>query len=327
MATLLIVDNLSLDLTLEQLQIAFQPFGAQSVRMITDGSGQSLQFGYAEMPTPEMAERARKALDGITLHGRTIRVAHAIGGGSNSYGGGLRRTALPPRVLLIDDDPVLLRALPELIRLREPRVRTETADSAESALRLMSRFDYDAIISDLRMPGMDGLLLLTQAKELQPLTPFVIITGGPDEAVTRKAFAMGAFDVVEKPFDREEVGQSIRAAIQTYALRKKVVRLSSTLKLSRQRHLDDRSIHSSQTFHPDCTKTIMHTAELIKRALPMIEAGLRRVNEALAEAEANACRGCWRRIQRMATRGHSSDASAPESVTIPDDEREALEGE
>jgi DNA-binding response OmpR family regulator len=295
MATLLIVDNLSLDLTVEHLRAAFQPFGqVQSIRLIQDGSGRSLQFGYVEMPTPEMAEQARKALDGITLYGRTIRVAHAICGGSHTFYAGHRR--IPPRLLLIDDDPVLLHAFPELIRLRLPGILTDTADSADLAVGLLSCFDYDAIISDLRMPGMDGLLLLRQAKELQPLTPVVIITGAGNEAVTRKAFEMGAFDVVWKPFDREEMRQSVRAAIQTYALRKQVVRLASTRRGSfKQRRL----VHATPGLHPDGAKTILNSSDLIQRALPMIQGAIQRAHQILAEAEAHARRASWRRIQRL----------------------------
>ena len=63
-------------------------------------------------------------------------------------------------VLIVDDDPVLLRALPETVLARMQDVLVETADTAREALKRIAETDYDAIITDVKMPGMDGLALL-----------------------------------------------------------------------------------------------------------------------------------------------------------------------
>jgi CheY-like chemotaxis protein len=61
-----------------------------------------------------------------------------------------------PRVLIVDDDPALLQALPETLRLRMDGVTVDTADSATAALDCIASCDYDAIVTDIKMPGMDG---------------------------------------------------------------------------------------------------------------------------------------------------------------------------
>src|SRR5436853_576025 len=76
-----------------------------------------------------------------------------------------------PRVLIVDDDPALLQALPEALRLRMAGVTVDTADSAAAALDRIAARDYDAIVTDIKMPGMDGFALLAEARGRQPDTP------------------------------------------------------------------------------------------------------------------------------------------------------------
>lgn len=63
----------------------------------------------------------------------------------------------PARILMVDDDPALLEALPETVRLRIPHAVVESADSAGAALERVATFDPDVIVTDLVMPGMTGI--------------------------------------------------------------------------------------------------------------------------------------------------------------------------
>ncbi|HMH83745.1 MAG TPA: response regulator, partial [Gemmatimonadales bacterium] len=67
-------------------------------------------------------------------------------------------------VLIVDDDLALLRALPEALRLQLSGVPVETVDSAASALERIAARDYDAIVTDIKMPGMNGLDLLAEIR-------------------------------------------------------------------------------------------------------------------------------------------------------------------
>ena len=74
-------------------------------------------------------------------------------------------------VLIVDDDPALLQALPETLRLRMSGVTVDTADSAAAALERIAAREYDAIVTDIRMPGMDGLALLARSWRAGPVRP------------------------------------------------------------------------------------------------------------------------------------------------------------
>src|SRR3989442_3546595 len=106
-------------------------------------------------------------------------------------------------VLVVDDDPALLAALPEALRLRMAGVTVETADSAAVALDRIAARDYDAIVTDIKMPGMDGLTLLAEIRERQPDTPILIITGHGDYDLSVHALRGGAYELIQKPIDRE----------------------------------------------------------------------------------------------------------------------------
>src|SRR5947208_186485 len=123
-----------------------------------------------------------------------------------------------PHVLVVDDDPALLQGLPETLRLRMSGVTVDTADSAATALDRIAARDYDAIVTDIRMPGMDGLALLARIRALQPDTPVLMITGHGEYDLALRALRGGAYDFIQKPIDREDVVASLDRAIRARAL-------------------------------------------------------------------------------------------------------------
>jgi two-component system nitrogen regulation response regulator GlnG len=119
-----------------------------------------------------------------------------------------------PRVLIVDDDPALLQALPETLRLRMSGVTVDTADSAAAALDRIAALDYDAIVTDIKMPGMDGFALLAEIRARRPDTPTLMITGHGEHALAIGALRGGAYDFIQKPIDRDYFVTSLRRAIQ-----------------------------------------------------------------------------------------------------------------
>src|SRR6058998_2920453 len=123
-----------------------------------------------------------------------------------------------PRVLIVDDDPALLQALPEALRLRMREVTVDTADSAAAALDRIAARDYDAIVTDIKMPGMDGLTLLAEIRGRRPDTPILMITGHGEDALAIQALRGGAYDFIPKPIDRDHIVASLHRAIRARAL-------------------------------------------------------------------------------------------------------------
>ena len=133
---------------------------------------------------------------------------------------GRRREMNAPQILLVDDDPALLQALPRMLTLRIQGIMVDLAPSAIDALKHIQRFDYDAIISDIMMPGLDGLELLSQIKVLRPTTPILLITGYMDPRLLQEAMNAGAYDFIQKPIDRLLLVAALNRAVQTRQLQR-----------------------------------------------------------------------------------------------------------
>src|SRR5204863_1293 len=126
------------------------------------------------------------------------------------------------RVLIVDDDPALLQALPETLRLRMSGFVVDTAKSASAALGQITTRDYDAIVSDIRIPGMNGLELLAEIQSRRPDTPTLMITGYADQDLVVQALRAGAYDFIAKPIDRDYLITSLRRAMQKRELSRRL---------------------------------------------------------------------------------------------------------
>ena len=127
----------------------------------------------------------------------------------------------PTRVLIVDDDQALLQGLPQALRLRMEGVRVDTADSGTAALDRIAALDYDAIVTDLKMPGMDGLDLLAKIRTHRPDTPTLMITGHGEHDLVVHALRGGAYDFIQKPIDRDDFVGALTRAIQAHALNRR----------------------------------------------------------------------------------------------------------
>ena len=125
-------------------------------------------------------------------------------------------------ILIVDDDTALLEALPQALYLRLKEVKVDTCDSAQAAIEQIGEYEYAAIVSDIKMPGMDGLALLAKIQELRPDTPTLLITGHGEHDLAVQALRGGAYDFIQKPIDRDYLLAALQRAIQTYQLRRKV---------------------------------------------------------------------------------------------------------
>jgi two-component system nitrogen regulation response regulator GlnG len=118
-------------------------------------------------------------------------------------------------VWIIDDDKSIRWVLEKT--LDQAAINTRVFDQAESALNQLKKDTPDAIISDVRMPGLNGLEFLQQVQELHPNLPVIIMTAHSDLESAVASYQKGAFEYLPKPFDVDEAVALIQRAIAHFA--------------------------------------------------------------------------------------------------------------
>ena len=118
---------------------------------------------------------------------------------------------------MIVDDEQSYRQLLTLIFSGEGH-RVRTAENGRDAVRLLQDEPADLIVSDVRMPDMDGIALLSAARETAPDISFVLMTAFATVETARDAFKLGADDFIQKPFDVEELKMIVRKTLDKQVL-------------------------------------------------------------------------------------------------------------
>jgi len=133
------------------------------------------------------------------------------------------RSAARGRILVVDDEPNARTALAEL--LRDEGYSVETAADGFKALPKLEDFGPDLVLTDLKMPGMDGIELMRKTRELDPEALVVVMTafGAVDTAVA--AMRAGAADYLTKPLNIDELGIVLERALERRALKREATQL------------------------------------------------------------------------------------------------------
>ena len=126
-------------------------------------------------------------------------------------------SAAPPTLLLVDDEPSILSSLRRLFRPHGYRVLT--AEGGQIALDLLQGETVDLVISDMRMPGMDGAQFLERVRRMQPHSARILLTGYADIASTIAAINEGEIDrYIAKPWDDNDILLVVREALARRSL-------------------------------------------------------------------------------------------------------------
>ncbi|MBC8648920.1 sigma-54-dependent Fis family transcriptional regulator [Pseudomonas sp. MTM4] len=133
----------------------------------------------------------------------------------------------PQRVLVVEDDDGLRQLLVE--ELEDRALTVQSMASAEDAVPLLESWEPDLVISDLRLPGADGMALLRRVKAMQAAPAFLVITafGSIQQAVA--ALKEGADEFLTKPLDLDHLGLAVSRALETRRLRGEVRRFQQLL--------------------------------------------------------------------------------------------------
>ncbi|WP_102261440.1 sigma-54-dependent transcriptional regulator [Mesobacillus jeotgali] len=123
------------------------------------------------------------------------------------------------RLLVVDDEQDLLELL--VRRLKRKGFDVDSADTAEEALELVKKNEYDIGVYDIRLPNMDGIELLKETKKVQSDIEVLILTGHGTIDTAIEAMKVGAFDYITKPYNLSELELTIAKAAENKALKEK----------------------------------------------------------------------------------------------------------
>lgn len=119
-------------------------------------------------------------------------------------------------ILIVDDEKNYLLVLEDL--LTEEGYNVVTADSARVGLEIVEQQELDAVITDMKMPGMDGMALFESIHQKHPDLPVIMMTAYGTQEKALEAMKKGAFDYIFKPFENEQFKFTIRKAVDHYHL-------------------------------------------------------------------------------------------------------------
>ncbi len=138
-----------------------------------------------------------------------------------------KRELLREKILLVDDEPGLSAYLEEVVR--EEGFRARKVQSATEALAALEEEAFQLIITDLRMPEMDGLELLRRIRERDPQIGVIVMTAFASLETAVEALRLGAMDYITKPLHVQEIQVVLRKAIESLELKRENRRLKAKL--------------------------------------------------------------------------------------------------
>lgn len=117
---------------------------------------------------------------------------------------------IPTRILLVDDEKDFIEML--AMRLCDTGEDVTTAHSGQECLNKLEQDDYDVVILDIKMPGMDGISTLRQIKHQAPLVEVILLTGHGATQTAVEGMKLGAYDYLLKPADFEDLQMKLEGA-------------------------------------------------------------------------------------------------------------------
>ena len=170
------------------------------------------------------------------------------------------------KILVVDDEKSMREILD--IFLKSEGYDVSTAENGAKAIENARKEIIDLIITDMKMPGLSGLELLKEIKEISPDTAVVIITAFGTMASAVEAMKLGAYDYIQKPFQMDDIRLVVRNAIEKQKLRKDVSVLKGQLKYPSLENIIGRSAVMQELF-----SVIKRTAESSASVLITGESG------------------------------------------------------
>lgn len=163
-------------------------------------------------------------------------------------------TARVPSLLIVDDELHVRESLSRWFI--EDGYEAETASGAKEALAVLGRRRFDVVITDIRMPGMDGLDLLKRIREVDQEVSIILITAYASVSTAVEALKTGAYDYLVKPFDPEELSRVVEKACEHGRLKEENIALKQRLATAGREHVVGQS------------SAMQHVMELVESVAP-----------------------------------------------------------
>lgn len=133
------------------------------------------------------------------------------------------------KILIIDDEPDMLKLLSMILREKTTYEVTTTNNPVE-AVELAKQGGFDLVISDLKMPGLDGMEIIDAVKKVDEDIPVIIITAFASVESASEAIQKGGFDFITKPFRKEQILFTIEKALKWLTVQRENKMLKEQLK-------------------------------------------------------------------------------------------------
>jgi len=167
------------------------------------------------------------------------------------------KPAVPLHFLIVDDNPTITRLIE--LQMGKAGYCCDTAANGEEALQKINKNNFDLVISDISMPGISGLELLTSIKRKKPHLPVLIITGHATIENAVKALRLGAINFITKPIRFDEVFETINKVLDIYK-QKKAIHASAKYLIQEARHF---AIPTSELYVSDLATYLTEPLEQI----------------------------------------------------------------
>lgn len=132
------------------------------------------------------------------------------------------------RILVIDDEVDMLMLLRMIIEVNT-EYEVETTNSPTEGMKLLREKEYDLVITDLKMPGMDGIELFDEFRDQKPEIPFIIVTAYGSPETADEALKKGAADFIAKPFRKDSILFTVKRVLELNRMKKENLRLRKKL--------------------------------------------------------------------------------------------------
>jgi DNA-binding NtrC family response regulator len=116
------------------------------------------------------------------------------------------------KILVVDDDAIVIKSCKRI--LEAEGLEVSTVPSADEALEMIKKYEFDLLLMDVKMPKHDGMFLMREIKKLIPDMPIIVMSGYPTPETVSDVLKLGAMQFIPKPFRPDELIKIVRPVLQ-----------------------------------------------------------------------------------------------------------------